>query len=351
MSSPPTPSPATGDLQPARPARRPARRHRRAAAAALEPQQPGRLRRRRDARHDSRRDAARSPNTPTIARRRLPRHRHPVEPGADDARRAASIPTTASTASSSYHERQDARFAEAAAELSARDGQADPHRHRAGGRRSRQRRTGDGAGDRPALLPERQPGRHRARPPLPRRPSPAATARSPLVSRRRGAVSPLVVLAAVIAARRRSPCSASGAVADGRDDDETVESLPPTTVAGAGAAPAPVLDTPLLSFRRVPGLIARDLNDDAFAAAVDGFAGTLDPTSCVVVATRRRRGRRPQPGPAGDPGEQPEAARRRGRPRRARRRPRVHHRRPRRRRGRAAWSPATSTSSAAATHC
>ena len=49
------------------------------------------------------------------------------------------------------------------------------------------------------------------------------------------------------------------------------------------APPAAVLNTPLLSFRRVPGLIARDLNDDAFAAAVGSFADTLDATSCVVV--------------------------------------------------------------------
>ncbi len=44
-----------------------------------------------------------------------------------------------------------------------------------------------------------------------------------------------------------------------------------------------MLSTPLLSFRRIPGLIARDLNDDSFAAAVSTFAGTLDPTSCLVV--------------------------------------------------------------------
>ena len=53
--------------------------------------------------------------------------------------------------------------------------------------------------------------------------------------------------------------------------------------AAAPAAPTPVLNTPLLSFRRVPGLIARDLNDDSFAAAVSAFAGTLDATSCLVV--------------------------------------------------------------------
>jgi D-alanyl-D-alanine carboxypeptidase/D-alanyl-D-alanine-endopeptidase (penicillin-binding protein 4) len=102
------------------------------------------------------------------------------------------------------------------------------------------------------------------------------------VSRRRGAVSPLLVLAAVILLPALA-LFGLWRVADGRDSDETVESLPPTTVAGAAAAPTPVLDTPLLSFRRVPGLIARDLNDDSFAAAVNGFAGTLDPTSCVVV--------------------------------------------------------------------
>ena len=37
---------------------------------------------------------------PDVARRRLPRPRHPVEPGPDDARRAASTPATGSSASS-----------------------------------------------------------------------------------------------------------------------------------------------------------------------------------------------------------------------------------------------------------
>lgn len=59
----------------------------------------------------------------------------------------------------------------------------------------------------------------------------------------------------------------------------------PTTIPGAAAppAPAPPLATPLLSFRRIPGLIARDLNDDVFAQEVAGFAATLDATSCLVV--------------------------------------------------------------------
>ncbi len=61
-------------------------------------------------------------------------------------------------------------------------------------------------------------------------------------------------------------------------------SLPPTTAPGSPppVAPAP-LQTPLLSFRRVPGLIARELNGDAFAQQVGAFAGTLDGTSCLAV--------------------------------------------------------------------
>ena len=71
-----------------------------------------------------------------------------------------------------YHERQDARFAEAADELSRATGKpiltatelavADP----ANAGPAAVRASG------PAVLPERQPRRHRARPPVPRRPPP-----------------------------------------------------------------------------------------------------------------------------------------------------------------------------------
>jgi D-alanyl-D-alanine carboxypeptidase/D-alanyl-D-alanine-endopeptidase (penicillin-binding protein 4) len=102
------------------------------------------------------------------------------------------------------------------------------------------------------------------------------------VSPRATAPSPLIALAAIVVL----PALALFGLwrfAAGRDS-ETVESLPPTTAATSEAAtPTPVLSTPLLSFRRIPGLIARDLNDDSFAAAVNAFAGTLDPTSCLVV--------------------------------------------------------------------
>ncbi len=102
------------------------------------------------------------------------------------------------------------------------------------------------------------------------------------MNRRGTASSPLIVLAAVVLLPAVALFGLWRLAAG--QDRESVESLPPTTVAGAApAAPTPVLNTPLLSFRRIPGLIARDLNDDSFAAAVSSFAGSLDSTSCLVV--------------------------------------------------------------------
>lgn len=48
--------------------------------------------------------------------------------------------------------------------------------------------------------------------------------------------------------------------------------------------PAPQLATPLLSFRRVPGVIARDISRPALRRAVEEFGETLNATSCVSVA-------------------------------------------------------------------
>ena len=102
------------------------------------------------------------------------------------------------------------------------------------------------------------------------------------MSRSTTAASPFVVLGAVVLLPALALFGLWRYAAG--QDGAPVESLPPTTsTPAATAAPTPVLNTPLLSFRRVPGLIARDLNDDSFAAAVGSFAGTLDPTSCVVV--------------------------------------------------------------------
>ena len=123
----------------------------------------------------------------------------------------------------------------------------------------------------------------------------------------------------------------------------------PRTSVNEPAAPAPALSTPLLSYRRTPGVLARDLSLDDFADAVAEFGSTLNETSCVAVeldgvpvgCDPSRR--------SADPGQQPEAARRRGRPRRARSPPPLHHRGP----GRASpmASPATCTWSAEGTRC
>ena len=97
-----------------------------------------------------------------------------------------------------YHERQDARFAEAAAELSERTGKPILVATRAGGRRSGQPRPGRRARVGSAVLPERRTGRRRPRSSAPLRRVPGAAT---VVSRRRvPAIDPvavIVVLAAI----------------------------------------------------------------------------------------------------------------------------------------------------------
>ena len=219
-----------------------------------------------------------------------------------------------------YHERQDARFAEAAAELSDGDRQADPDRHRAGRRRPGQRRSGRRARQPDGSATRRQPGRHRARPPVPRRPPPPPTpGRSDRRSDgHRAAERRRWPRSSPCWRSRRWRCSASGASPTAARRHPTT-SMPPTTLAPpTTVAPAAALTTPLLSFRRAARADgARPQPGSAFGQQAQAFADTLDATSCVVGRRRRRTRRQPQPRPAGDPGEQPEAA---GRGRRARRR-------------------------------
>lgn len=68
--------------------------------------------------------------------------------------------------------------------------------------------------------------------------------------------------------------------ADGRAEGAT----PPPSTNAAPPAPAPSLSTPLLSFRRVPGVLSRDVNIAAFRTVVDEFAATLEDPSCVAVS-------------------------------------------------------------------
>jgi D-alanyl-D-alanine carboxypeptidase/D-alanyl-D-alanine-endopeptidase (penicillin-binding protein 4) len=57
----------------------------------------------------------------------------------------------------------------------------------------------------------------------------------------------------------------------------------PSTSSTVAVTPAPALGTPLFSFRRTPGVLARDLSLDDFAAAVAAYGSTLNETSCVAV--------------------------------------------------------------------
>ena len=101
----------------------------------------------------------------------------------------------------------------------------------------------------------------------------------PLGARRRPAVNPVLVIAMLalipgvllFLAWRWAAARAEGA-----------EPPPPTSV--APPAPAAALTTPLLSFRRAPGVLSRDVNIAAFQGVIGEYAATLDDPSCVDVA-------------------------------------------------------------------
>ena len=59
---------------------------------------------------------------------------------------------------------------------------------------------------------------------------------------------------------------------------------PPPPTSAAPPTPAPALATPVLSYRRAPGVLSRDLNVAAFRGPVDEFAASLQAPSCVAVA-------------------------------------------------------------------
>jgi D-alanyl-D-alanine carboxypeptidase/D-alanyl-D-alanine-endopeptidase (penicillin-binding protein 4) len=93
------------------------------------------------------------------------------------------------------------------------------------------------------------------------------------------AVNPVVVLVAVAIV----PALALFGLwrwADGQAQDADP---PPSSSSIVAAAPAPALGTPLLSYRRSPGVLARDVSLDDFATAVAQFGATLNETSCVAV--------------------------------------------------------------------
>ena len=185
-----------------------------------------------------------------------------------------------------YHERQDARFAEAADELSRATGKpiltatelavADPDNAGPGGR----------AGQRAALLPERQPGRHRARPPVPRRPATGAVGRGDraVVTRVAAGGRPDRRARRRWRSSRRRCCSWLWRWAAERR--RPTAPPPPIDRRPAGAVAA--LTTPLLSFRRAPGVLAAR-RQPAGRSRPRSPSSRADAGRTVVRGGRRRR--------------------------------------------------------------
>jgi D-alanyl-D-alanine carboxypeptidase/D-alanyl-D-alanine-endopeptidase (penicillin-binding protein 4) len=101
------------------------------------------------------------------------------------------------------------------------------------------------------------------------------------MARRAGSSAPLVVLG-VIALVPALVLFLLWRWVAGRAEGADPPPSTATTLVAPARPPAP-LGTPLLSFRRLPGLLARDANLGAFRSAVDEFAGGLNDTSCVSV--------------------------------------------------------------------
>ena len=103
------------------------------------------------------------------------------------------------------------------------------------------------------------------------------------MSRRAGTPAPRALLLGAIALVPALVLFTLWRWAAGRAEGADPPPPTPSTVVAPRPPTAP-LSTPVLSWRRVPGLVARDVNLEAFQAAVTGFAGQLNDTSCVSVS-------------------------------------------------------------------
>ena len=107
--------------------------------------------------------------------------------------------------------------------------------------------------------------------------------RRPSRTRRRRASGPgpWIVLAAVALV----PALLLAAIwswAAGQGTDDT--SAPPVDESAAVAAPTPALSTSMVTFRRVPTIVSRELNADAFAGEVSPFLASINDRSCGAVS-------------------------------------------------------------------
>ena len=104
-----------------------------------------------------------------------------------------------------------------------------------------------------------------------RRPAPRRRSSGPLLVLGLFALVPALVLYAVFT------------WAAGRDDDNVAAPPPPSTIVDP-PLPAEPLRNGMLSFRRLPAVVSRDLNVDEFATVVADFAPTLNERSCTAVS-------------------------------------------------------------------
>ena len=188
-----------------------------------------------------------------------------------------------------FHERQDARYAEAAADDLRRHRQADPRRQRARGHRPRQCRAARRARGRPLLRAVGDSRRPRARAPLAPCPTSPPDGGGVSTTTRRVLAGLLVVAAAIVAFVAFS----------GGDSG-----------AGPATTATPEATTPLWSVRRVPEPVVDAVGEQHLQAALDAAA----PGDRYLL-----RGAGGQPHRRGPPGRRPphrcldaEAARRRG---------------------------------------
>ena len=163
-----------------------------------------------------------------------------------------------------FHERQDARYAEAAAAISDRDRQAGAHRVRARGHLTGEPWTHSCPGERKALLPERGSSRPRSRAPVAVRAAPGRPVMRTFV-RAFVRVLPAILAVAVGGA-------ALTRVVDGVSDPAAAES-------GLTAH----LATPVLSARRVVDELAQPVAEARLAAALQPVAASLGDSSCLRV--------------------------------------------------------------------
>ena len=214
---------------------------------------------------------------PDVARDRLPGPRHPVEPGPDDAR-GPLLPGLRARA----HRRLP---------------RAPGRPLRRGRRRAQSRATGKPilTATELAVADPATPVRRRSGPPAGSA-TRAATAPSPpsVTSiatpatgrdedgdrRRRRPLNPVLVLA--VAGPGPALLLLLALEVGGGPSRGLPTPPPPTSV--APPAPSPTLTTPLLSFRRAPGVLSRDVNSRPSGSASTEFAALARAPSCVDVA-------------------------------------------------------------------